>query len=410
MEPDPTRPTVATASVDWIATARAALRAADLDGWLLYDFRGSNPTARARIAPLLDGGVASRRVFLLVPREGEPVLLVHAIERGSIPPLPFEVRAYSGRASLEAELRALVAGHRRLAMEYSPNGDNPYVGAVDAGTLELVRSLGVEVVPSGDVAQALEVWSDAQIDAHLEAAEAVLAAKDRAFGFLRERVGLELPVTETEVQAVIVEAFAERGLVYDHPANVSFGAHAGDPHYVPRAGQDATLRAGDVVLIDLWAKLPEADAPYADVTWMGVCGEPSAELLRAFEAVKDARDAAFRAIADAFADGRRPEGREIDRVARDLLAERGYGDDAFIHRTGHSLGTRRTHGEAVHLDDFETCDRRRLLPRLGVTIEPGVYFPHFGVRSEIDVLLEDDGARATTDLQEELERLPAPRS
>lgn len=393
----------------WIPTARAALDDADLDAWLLYDFRGANPTARARIAPLLDGGVASRRIFLLVPRHREPVLLVHAIERGSIPALPFEVRAYSGRASLEQALAELLAGHRQVAMEYSPHGDNPYVGAVDAGTIELVRSLGVEVVSSGDVAQALEVWSGEQIEAHLEAAAVVLAAKDRAFGYLRERVGLDLAVRETEVQGVIVEAFGERGLVFDHAPNVSFGAHAGDPHYVPRTGQDAVLRAGDVVLIDLWAKLPYADAPYADVTWMGVAGAASAELERAFEAVRDARDAAFRAIAEAFGDGLRPEGRAIDRVARDLLASRGYGDDAFIHRTGHSLGTRRTHGEAVHLDDFETCDRRRLLPGIGVTIEPGVYYPHFGVRSEIDVLLEEDGARATTDLQAELERLPAPR-
>jgi Xaa-Pro aminopeptidase len=394
--------------MDWIDTARAALAEAQLDAWLLYDFRGINPIAHARIAPLLDGGVGSRRVFLLVPVEGEPVLLVHAIERGSIPPLPFEVRAYSSRDSLERSLRELLAGRPRVAMEYSPHGDNPYVGTVDAGTVEMVRALGVEVRSSGEVAQALEVWTPRQIDAHLEAAEVVLEAKDRAFGFLGERLALGAEVHETEVQRVIVDFFGAHGLVFDHPPNVSFGAHAGDPHYVPRAGQDAVVRPGDVVLIDLWGKLDRDDAPYADVTWMGVCGEPSGELNEAFAAVIEARDAGVRAIAEAYASGRPPEGRAIDRVVRDLLAARGYGDDVFMHRTGHSLGTRHTHGDAAHLDDFETRERRRLIPGLGITIEPGVYFPHYGVRSEIDVLLESDGPRATTDLQGELERLPAP--
>jgi len=392
--------------MDWLPTAQAALQAEGLDAWLLYDFRGANPIAGKRIGPILAGGVASRRAFLLVPASGEPVLLVHAIERGSVPPQPFEVRSYTSRGSLEAAVRGLLAGRERVAMEYSPSGDNPYVGLVDAGTVELVRSLGVEVVSSGEVAQSLEVWTPAQLAAHLQAAEAVMGAKDRAFGFLGERLSLGREVHEIEVQAVIESYFHERGLVYDHPPDVSFGAHAGDPHYVPRRGADGVLAAGQVVLIDLWAKLDEEDAPYADATWMGVCGEPSAELTRAFEAVTAARDAAFRAIAEAIDAGVRPEGRAIDRVARDLLASRGYGDDAFIHRTGHSLGSRHTHGDAVHLDDFETRDRRRLLAGLGVTIEPGVYFPDFGVRSEIDVLVDEDGPRATTDLQDQLERLP----
>jgi len=396
--------------MDWLPAAQAALLAAGLDAWLLYDFRGANGTAAKRIGPVLAGGVASRRAFLLVPAAGEPVLLVHAIERGSVPPQPFEVRSYSSRASLEAALRGLLAGHGRVAMEYSPLGDNPYVGLVDAGTVELVRSLGVEVASSGDVAQALEVWTPRQVDAHLQAAEAVLAAKDRAYGFLRERLALGKAVRETEVQQVIVRYFEARGLVFDHPPNVSFGPHAGDPHYAPRRGDDSAVRPGEAVLIDLWAKLDEADAPYADVTWMGVCGEPDAELARAFAAVTEARDAAFRAIAEAWDAGERPQGRAIDRVARDLLAARGYGDDVFIHRTGHSLGCRHTHGDAVHLDDYETRDARRLLSGLGLTIEPGVYFPGFGVRSEIDVLLEEDGPRVTTDLQGELELLPVARA
>lgn len=410
--------------MDWIRKAQEELDRADIDGWLLYDFRGSNPVANGLIGPLLDGGMASRRVFLMLPRARtrrapsdtaaaaadapQPTLLVHAIERGSVPPLPFEVRAYSSRASLLDALRELVGGARTVAMEYSPMGDNPYVGLVDAGTIELVRSLGVEVVPSADVAQVLSRWTPAQIDAHLDAADVVMAAKDHAFAFMAERLSLGQQVREAEVQKVITTFFEERGYTEGHPSDVSFGAHAGDPHYVVREGQDAVLRDGDVVLVDLWAKRAgDPDAPFADVTWMGACGRPSQELVSAFEAVKEARDAAFKAIADAYATSGPPEGAAIDRAARAVLERHGHGE-AFFHRTGHSLGTKTTHGEAAHLDDYETSEHRRLLPGVGVTIEPGVYYEHFGVRSEINVLLEDDGPRATTDMQEDLERLPAP--
>jgi len=207
------------------------------------------------------------------------------------------------------------------------------------------------------------------------------------------------------VQRLIMEVFEGAGLETEHAPNVSFGAHAGDPHYHPIAGvRDAVLQPGEVVLIDLFAKVARPDAPYADVTWMGVAGEPTPELASAFAAVRDARDAAFRVIADAYAAGRWPEGAEADRAARAVLVAAGRGD-AFTHRTGHSLGARSTHGVAAHLDDFETADHRLLRPGLGVTIEPGVYYPHYGVRSEIDVVLADDGPHATTDLQAELERL-----
>jgi Xaa-Pro aminopeptidase len=395
--------------MDWIRSAQQGLEEADIDAWLLYDFRGSNPTAHAIIRPLLAGGVGSRRVLLLIPREGDPVLLVHAIERGSLPELPFEVRSYGSRGDLEREAARLVRGARRVAMEYSPEGDNPYVGSVDAGTVEFVRGLGVEVVSSGDVAQALNRWTPGQLDAHLDAAEVVLAAKDHAFAFLAERTGLGQEVRETEVQHVITAFFDERGFSQGHPSNVSFGAHAGDPHYVPREGADAVLCAGDVVLIDLWAKRAhDLDAPYADVTWMAVSGEPSSEVADAFDAVREARDAAFRALCEAYAAGRYPEGREIDRAARAVLDACGHGP-AFFHRTGHSLGCASTHGDAAHLDDFETRERRRLLPGVGVTIEPGVYYPHFGVRSEIDVWCDAAGPRATTDLQGQLLPLPSPR-
>lgn len=390
----------------WLDDVQADLRRQHLDGWLIYDFRGSNPVARPVLDPLLEGNLASRRVFLMVPAEGKPTLLVHAIEEKSLlPGLPVSVRSYASRADLDAELGALLTGRSKIAMEYSPGGDNPYVGTVDAGTIERVRGLGVDVVSSGDVAQVLELWTPERLEDHLTAADVVMEAKNAAFAFLRSRFRDGAEVRESEVQRLIMEVFEGAGLETEHAPNVSFGAHAGDPHYHPIAGvRDAVLQPGEVVLIDLFAKVARPDAPYADVTWMGVAGEPTPELASAFAAVRDARDAAFRAIADAYAAGRWPEGAEADRAARAVLVAAGRGD-AFTHRTGHSLGARSTHGVAAHLDDFETADHRLLRPGLGVTIEPGVYYPHYGVRSEIDVVLADDGPHATTDLQAELERL-----
>ncbi len=385
---------------------QAELRRQQLGGWLLYDFRRSNPGAQALIRPLLEGNTASRRVLLFIPAEGRPTLAVHAIERGSLrDDLPVTVVSYASREDFDGTLRTMVGGLSRVAMEYSPGGDNPYIGTVDAGTIERVRATGVEVVSSGDVAQVLELWSQQQLDDHLTAAEGVIAAKDAAFAFLAERSRAGEPVTEVEVQELIEANFAAAGLVTDSSPNVSFGAHAGDPHYHPLKGvRDASLQPGDVVLIDLWAKVDSPTAPYADVTWMGVHGQPSSRLLQVWEAVKEARDVAFKTIADAYAEERWPTGAEVDRAARAVLEDAGFGA-AFTHRTGHSLGVNATHGSAAHLDDFETADTRQLMPGLGLTIEPGAYFPDLGVRSEICVYLTEDGPLATTELQSDLELL-----
>ena len=392
-----------------LAVVQEALVREGLDAWLVYDFRGSNPVARPVLGPLLEGNIASRRVVLKVPARGLPVLLVHAIEVGTLKPgLEVAVRSYSSRQSLDAALAELLAGCARVAMEYSPQGDNPYVGTVDAGTIERVRAHGVEVVSSAEVAQELELWSEAQLEQHLSAAQALLDAKDAAFAYIAERLQAPGEVRETHVQRLIADTLEAGGFVFDHPATVSFGAHAGDPHYSPLPGaRDATLRPGEVVLLDLWCKVPQERAPYADITWMGVVGQPLPEVQRAFETVVAARDAAFRHVATAYEEGRVPQGAEVDRVARDVISQAGFAD-AFSHRTGHSLGVDAAHGLAAHLDDFETADTRLLRPGLGFTIEPGVYLPTFGVRSEINVYIDPDGPapRATTDLQAELVVLP----
>lgn len=385
----------------WIRTAQAELARQGLAGWLIYDFRGSNPFA-ARFLDL--GGMLSRRIFALVPADGRPVVLVSALEAGSLQADPFEVRAYTGRASLEAELARLLPDGP-VAMEVSPRADIPYVSVVDAGTIELLRDLGGEIVSSAELLQAFAAWTPWQIERHRAAAAAVMEVLDEAWAHLRTRTGAGLEVRETDVQAVIAQGFGRRGLVSDHGAIVGFGPNAGDPHYQPRLGADRALEPGDPILIDLFARDPDHGAPYGDVTWMGVYGEPEPAFVAAFDAVTAARETGVRVIRDAWRDGRTLQGREVDRVVRDQLSDAGYGA-AFVHRTGHSLGSQHTHGEAVHLDDFETADVRTLRPGIGVTIEPGVYLPTFGVRSELDLLIGEDGPEVTTGEQRELVRIP----
>ena len=369
---------------------------------MLYDFRGTNPIAKPYLS--VSNGLFSRRVFLYVPSEGTPTLLVSWIERGSLKNVPYTVRAYSSRQSLEKELAEVLPSapaNNRVAAEYSPNADIPYVSYIDAGTAEMLRAAGAELVSSANLLQIFSAWTPEQVKAHDAAAGHVVKGKDIGFAFISQQLKAGKEVRETEVQRAITDYFDSQGLEYDHPPIVGFGAHAGDPHYAPQAGSDAALQPGDAVLIDLFAKLPDEDAPYGDITWMGCYGEPSDKLKEVFEVVRDARDAAVNAVQNAYDEGRYPQGREIDRAARDYISAKGYGE-AFSHRTGHSIGARHVHGDAVHLDDFETCDTRELRPGVAVTVEPGAYFEDFGVRSEINLVLTDKGPRVTTERQQEL--------
>ena len=391
--------------MNWLETAQKELDAQGLAGWLLYDFRGSNPIAKRFIG--LDNSFLTRRVFLYVPVSGRATLLVSSIEVASLPDLPYDVKSYSSRQDLETHLSMLLP-RAKVALEYSPMNNIPYVSYVDAGTLELIRSLGVEPVSSADILQSFSAWTQEQLKAHVEAVQHVLAAKDMAFEYISLRTQVKARVRETDVQRVMTDYFDAHGLHYDHPPIVAFGAHAADPHYSPNLGTDSELKVGDAVLMDVWAKLPHDEAPYADVTWMGCYEAPSEALLEVFEIVRDARDLAVKAIQDAYSQGRYPEGREIDRITRDYIASKGYAD-AFTHRTGHSLGHRHTHGDAAHLDDFETCDTRTLRPGLALTVEPGIYLKDFGVRSEINLVLNEKGPRLTTAAQQELIILPLPK-
>jgi Xaa-Pro aminopeptidase len=378
-----------------VGAVQAALRAEGLDGWLLYDFQGSNPVAH-RMAGLGGGGhLTTRRWFYLIPATGEPRALVHAIERHNLDHLPGTKSVYAGRAQLEAGLSSLLSGAPRVAMEYSPRGAIPYVSRVDAGTIELVRSFGVEVQSSGDLIQQFEAhWNAAAIATHRAASEKLYLVKDRAFTAIAKRLHDGKPTTEYDIQQLMATWFRDEGLVSDSAPNVSSQENAGNPHYLPTANANRPIRKNELVLLDLWAKLSTPKAVYADITWMGFTGEqPPDDMTRAFAAVCAARDAAFAIVRDGAQAGREVRGFEPDRAARQVLEQEGYGA-AILHRTGHSLGEQ-VHGNGAHLDDYETHDERRLLPGSGFTIEPGLYFEHFGVRTEVNVVWGPQGPEVT---------------
>lgn len=378
-----------------------ALREDGLDGWLLYDFHGSNPIAR-KIAGLSDTAkLTTRRWYYLVPASGEPRALVHRIERSTLAHLPGERRIYSGRAELEAGLGEIVRGMRRVAMEYSPACAIPYLSRVDAGTVERVRSLGAEVVSSGDLVQRFEaVWDPGALEAHRAASQHLYAIKDRTFELIRNRVAGGT-LTEYEVQRKMVEWFREAGLVTDCPPVVAAQESSGNPHYLPTAADHRPIRSGQVVLLDLWGKLDRPGAVYADITWVGFTGPAvPAEAAAVFGAAREARDAAI-ALVDERVSARRPiSGWEVDRAARNVIGAAGYGD-RFVHRTGHSLGEE-VHGNGVHMDDYETHDDRRLIAGTGFTIEPGIYLDDFGVRTEINMHVGSIDAAVTGPLQTEI--------
>jgi Xaa-Pro aminopeptidase len=393
-----------------IPALQRALAEQDLDGWLLYDFHGQNPTAVTALD--LAGHMLTRRWFYLVPRAGEPVALVHAIELRSFPvEIPGGRRSYTSWQSQRAALRELVDSvgpRRRIAMEYFPEGGIPYLSRVDAGTLELLRGLGAEVVSSAELVQHfLCRWDAAQVESHRRALAGCERAKDAAFARIGEALRKDETLFEVDVQRLILEAFRADDLETDHAPIVAVNGHAGDPHYEPSARTPTPIRRGDLVLVDLWARGRGPRDVYADITWVGCAGEPSPKLREIFEVTAAARDAGLAALERAPREGRTLRGFEVDRVVRDHIAARGYGD-AFVHRTGHSIGTS-VHGDGANLDDLETHDTRPLVPGLGFSIEPGIYLPDegLGVRSEIDVFLAPDGPRVFGAIQRELVRIGA---
>jgi Xaa-Pro aminopeptidase len=377
---------------------QAALREANLDGWLFYDHHRRDPIAYRvlKINPVM----CTRRWYYLIPKEGEPAKLVHRIEAQNLAGLPGTEERYSSWREQREGLARMLGGMRRIAMQYSELNNIPYVGLVDAGTVELVRGCGVEVVSSADLVQQFEAcWSEDQWQSHRAAGQVVHEAVNAAFTMIRDAVRGDKAIGEYDVQQEIVRRFKANGLVADEAPNVSVNAHTADPHYSPSPENSSPIRAGDLVLLDVWAKQNQPGAVYFDITWMGYVGETvPRRYLEIFEVVREARDAAIRLVQEAARTGRPLRGYEVDDAAREVITRCGFGA-CFVHRTGHSIGEE-VHGNGANMDNFETHDERRVIPRTCFSIEPGVYLQDFGVRSEVNVFVEERDARVTGETQQ----------
>ena len=378
-----------------ILAVQKALAADGLDAWLLYDFHGSNPVSYHIAGMGGAGHLATRRWYYLIPQSGEPRALVHAIERYNLDHLPGSKTVYAGRAQLQAGLTTILAGLKRVAMEYSPNCAIPYVSRVDAGTIELIRGMGVDVVSSGDLIQQFEArWNDTQIATHRAASQKLYRIKDQAFEEVTRRLRDGIATTEYDIQQKMVGWFADEGLIADSAPCVSAQENAGNPHYLATSDTHRVIRKNEVVLLDLWGKLNTPGAVYADITWMGFTGPNVPDrVAAAFAAICNARDVAVSIVQDAARAGREVRGFEPDKAARRVLIDAGF-EDGIMHRTGHSLGEN-VHGNGAHLDDYETHDERRLIPGSGFTIEPGLYYKDFGVRTEINMVWVGAGPEVT---------------
>ena len=371
---------------------RALREQEGLEGWLFYDFRGSDPLGYRVL--LLDPTMhVTRRWYYWIPAEGTPQKLVHRIEPHVLDALPGHSHAYVSWDQQRQLLERLLSGSRRIAMQYSPMNAVPYVSRVDAGTMELVRSFGVEVVSSGDLIQLFEArWTDRQLESHQYAASALRRIVDEAFGHVAEILSKGLNLTEYGLQQFILSRIREAGMVTSSPPIAAVNAHSADPHYAPPAAGSATITRDDLVLIDLWAKQPAAGSVYADITWTAYAGSTVPEKHRTvFSIVRQGRDAALNFVRTQMLAGQRPFGYEVDSACRLVIQAAGYGAQ-FVHRTGHSIGEE-VHGNGANIDGLETQDTRRLMPHTCFSIEPGIYLPgEFGIRSELDVFLTERDA------------------
>jgi Xaa-Pro dipeptidase len=379
---------------------QAALRERNIDAWLFYDHHHRDPIAY-RVLGLPSSLMVTRRWFYLIPANGEPSKLVHKIEAGHLDSLPGSKRVYSGWQELFEQIKLFLADYKTIAMQYSPNNLVFTVSLVDAGTMEVVRGVGKNVVSAADlIAQFEATWTDEQIQTHFAARDAVDSITTAAFAEIGRRVR-NGGTTEHAMQQWLLEAFQRENLVTDDPPVVAVNANSGNPHYEPHAENSAAIREGDFVLLDIWGKKNTPGAVYYDITWTGYVGKaPSDKQREVFQIVRDARDAGVKTVLDAIDAGQRIAGWQVDRATRDHIKKAGYGD-YFIHRTGHSIGTD-VHSNGANMDDLEIHDERQILPNSCFSIEPGVYLPEFGVRSEVNVLVRPNRAEVTGKIQREI--------
>lgn len=379
---------------------QSALRDRKLDAWLFYDHHHRDPIAY-RVLGLPAKLMVTRRWFYLIPADGEPQKLVHRIEAGHLDSLPGNKREYSAWRELSDTLQTMLTPFRNVAMQYSPNNLVFYISLVDAGTVELIRSFGKNVVSSGDlVAQFEATWTEDQIRSHFEARDAIDSILAEAFKEIGRRVRSG-GTNEYQIQQWFMEAFQREQLATDDPPIVAVNANSGNPHYEPRADRFSHIGPGDFVLLDVWGKKNRPDAVYYDITWTGYVGKtPSDRQREIFEIVKQARDAGVEKVVSSIAAGKTIAGWEVDKATRDVIESAGMGK-YFIHRTGHSIGTE-VHANGANMDNLEVHDERQILPNTCFSIEPGIYLPEFGVRSEVNVLVREQSAEVTGKIQKEL--------
>ncbi len=381
-----------------------ALRERGIEAWLFYDFEHSDPIAY-RVLGLSAEAISTRRWYYLVPAQGSPWKLVHRIESGHLDSLPGEKRLYTAWQEQCQLLQEMLGPFGNLAMQYSPDNQIPYISRVDAGTIELIRSFGKKVVSSADLVQLFEArWTPAALESHMEAGKRIDKIISEAFDEMGERVSAEGETSEAVIQDFILEQFKKNGLVTSDPPIVAVNGNSGNPHHAVSRERPSPIRAVDFVLLDVWAKQNKPGAVYYDVTWTGFLGNnPPEKIQQVFDIVRTARDRAVETVQAAIRQGRKLYGWEVDRVARDLIAQSGYGD-CFLHRTGHSIGET-VHGNGANIDNLETRDEREIIPLTAFSIEPGIYLPEFGVRSEVNVFVEEREARVTGSVQNELIRI-----
>lgn len=387
-----------------LSAIQSALREAGVDAWLFYDHHHRDPIAAA-VLGLPDHGLVSRRWYYVIPAEGEPRKLVHRIESGKLDSLPGSKGAYSSWQELHRALEAMLAPWNRIAMQYSPDNAIMYVSMVDAGTIEFLRSLGKEIVSSADLVSRFQaVLTQEQIAGHRAAQSLLDDILTEGFQLIGSRARSEKPATEYEMMTWFQEAMKTKGLTTDHGPNVSVNENSSDSHYEPSEAASRPIRTGDFLLIDIWCRLDQPASVWYDITWTGVVNrDPTDEERTIFAIVRDARDAAITTVRSAFESGTPISGFEADDAAREVIRNAGYAQ-YFTHRTGHNIGTD-LHGNGAHLDNLETHDERRILPFTCFSVEPGIYLPTFGVRSEVNMLTSDRSAVVTGATQQELVRI-----
>ncbi len=383
-----------------IAGIQRDLRAAKLDGWLFYDFRGRDPIGQ-RILDLPEG-MRTRRWFYFVPAKGTPKKLVHRIEAQSLAALPGDTLYYAGQDELRKNVGKMLGRAKNVAMQYSPKNAIPYVAMVDAGTIELVRGSGVKVVSSADLVQKYEAcWSDEQLESHQSAGAAVDRIVREAFQHAAKNVREKRTITEYDLKVWILEEFENAGIWAEEGPDIAVNSNASDPHYGPTAESAAPICEGDLLLLDVWGKKKTPGSVYYDITWVGYLGAKVPDkYAKVFGIVREARDKAVDLILKNIAAGKPLQGWQVDKAARGVIEKAGYGK-YFFHRTGHSIGEK-VHGNGANMDGLETHDVRHLIPRTCTSIEPGIYLPEFGIRSEVNMYIDEHEARVTGAVQKEI--------